>query len=199
MSSEYKFRIKCINLSDKVCYVPIFENNNKMGILTELFVERQSFGKEISKAIYDKKDFCGNSVGFEYGTDDTFNIYGIIEDGNANEHVFIKRDALLKIIRSFDSTISKIDVFGRLILELKPCIYDKFKCLDSTQDYFNIGGLCGIVNNDEKWYFCGQAYPEKGDHPNAWLSIREYESIDELIGDTVISLARTMFIARKRA
>lgn len=199
MDSLYKYRVKCVNLPNHTYYLPIFENDSEVGLLTELFVERQSFRKQISNAIYEKTDFYGNAIGFHYDTDDSFIICEAIESGNSNERISIKREDLKELIKEFDSIVSKIDVFGRLIMDLRPCIYDKFKCLDSTKDYFNKGGLCGIVNYDDKWVFIGQEYPAPEDNPNSWLNISEYESLDELIGDTVITLARKMFIARKEA
>lgn len=57
----------------------------------------------------------------------------------------------------------------------------EFVCLDSVNEYFNHPGLCGVVYNGNKYTWCHQDFPEGGDRPNSYYTVRSFDTIDELI------------------
>ena len=61
-----------------------------------------------------------------------------------------------------------------------PC-FSKFKCLESTKEYFNDYGLCGVVFEDGKYVWCHQDYPMGGDKPHNYFCEITFYSLDELV------------------
>lgn len=95
--------------------------------------------------------------------------------------VFGEFYAMIKNIEQQILDCKKIKELENLVMSMNIDRFRKFACLESTDKYFNQYGLCGVVCDGDKYIWCHQDFPEGGDRPNSYYTVRPFDTIDELI------------------
>lgn len=99
--------------------------------------------------------------------------------GYPNEYCIFIKD--ISDITEIPMLCKKIKELENLVMSLNIDRFRKFECLESTDKYFNQYGLCGVVCDGDKYIWCHQDFPEGGDRPNSYYTVRPFDTIDELI------------------
>ena len=180
------YRIKYDKFGNKEIYFPEFK---KYSILTSFFLKYiQDENLSIKKTIQEQVEFKLKEVGIDC-TKEPFRIFGCLEGINSDSEVFIEKNVLIELKYRIKSEITKIKLFGEIVIELDNC-FDTFICYNDAKDYYNKIGVCGIVNDNKKWIFCGQKPYKSNSNPLTTMYSNTYDSLNDLMAEEIINFKK---------